>query len=81
MVSGHVYRVEGKRRPVWRAKYRLPDRRLESQAEGRASPTDGLASRSVARDSGGELTPSRLLISQAISAVSCRKDTAYLHLL
>ncbi len=26
-VSGHVYRWEGKRRPVWRAKYRLPDGR------------------------------------------------------
>src|SRR5919109_112982 len=24
-VSGHVFRYEGKRRPVWRAKYRLPD--------------------------------------------------------
>jgi integrase len=24
-VSGHVFRFEGKRRPVWRAKYRLPD--------------------------------------------------------
>ena len=24
-ISGHVFRVEGKRRPVWRAKYRLPD--------------------------------------------------------
>jgi hypothetical protein len=23
-VSGHVFRFEGKRRPVWRAKYRLP---------------------------------------------------------
>lgn len=26
-ISGHVFRVEGKRRPVWRAKYRLPDGR------------------------------------------------------
>ena len=26
-ISGHVYRFEGKRRPVWRAKYRLPDGR------------------------------------------------------
>jgi hypothetical protein len=25
-VSGHIYRVEGKRRPVWRAKYRPPGR-------------------------------------------------------
>ena len=24
-ISGHVYRHEGARRPVWRAKYRLPD--------------------------------------------------------
>jgi hypothetical protein len=26
-VSGHVYRVERKRGPVWFAKYRLPDGR------------------------------------------------------
>ena len=26
-ISGHVYRHEGKRGPVWRAKYRLPDGR------------------------------------------------------
>jgi hypothetical protein len=26
-VSGHVFRYEGKRRPTWRAKYRLPDGR------------------------------------------------------
>jgi integrase len=26
-ISGHVYRHEGARRPVWRAKYRLPDGR------------------------------------------------------
>jgi len=25
--TGHVYRVEGKRRPVWYARYRLPDGR------------------------------------------------------
>ena len=26
-ISGHVYRFEGARGPVWRAKYRLPDGR------------------------------------------------------
>jgi integrase len=34
-VSGHVFRVEGKRRPVWYAKYRLPDGR---QVQRRLGP-------------------------------------------
>ena len=35
-VSGHVYRCEGKRRPVWRAKYRLPDGRQVKKTIGPA---------------------------------------------
>src|SRR3954464_1104662 len=35
-ISGHVYRVEGKRRPVWRAKYRLPDGRQVNRTIGPA---------------------------------------------
>src|SRR5262245_46502657 len=35
-VSGHVWRFEGKRRPVWRAKYRLPDRREVKKTLGPA---------------------------------------------
>ena len=35
-VSGHVYRWEGKRRPVWRAKYRLPDGRQVKKTIGPA---------------------------------------------
>src|SRR5919202_6075017 len=35
-VSGHVYRWEGKRRPVWRAKYRLPDGRQVKRTIGPA---------------------------------------------
>jgi integrase len=35
-VSGHVFRVEGKRRPVWRAKYRLPDGRQVQKTIGPA---------------------------------------------
>jgi integrase len=35
-VSGHVFRHEGKRRPVWRAKYRLPDGRQVQKAIGPA---------------------------------------------
>ncbi len=35
-VSGHVYRFEGKRRPVWRAKYRLPDGRQVKKTLGPA---------------------------------------------
>src|SRR3954467_4027846 len=35
-VSGHVWRFEGKRRPVWRAKYRLPDGREVKKTLGPA---------------------------------------------
>jgi integrase-like protein len=35
-VSGHVFRVEGRRGPVWRAKYRLPDGRQVQKKIGPA---------------------------------------------
>jgi integrase len=35
-VSGHVFRYEGKRRPTWRAKYRLPDGRQVQKTLGPA---------------------------------------------
>jgi integrase len=35
-ISGHVSRYEGKRRPVWRAKYRLPDGRQVKKTLGPA---------------------------------------------
>lgn len=35
-ISGHVYRHEGKRGPVWRAKYRLPDGRQVHRTIGPA---------------------------------------------
>jgi len=35
-ISGHVFRVEGKRGPVWRAKYRLPDGRQVQRKIGPA---------------------------------------------
>ena len=35
-ISGHVFRFEGKRRPVWRAKYRLPDGRQVKKTLGPA---------------------------------------------
>jgi integrase len=35
-ISGHVYRYEGKRRPVWRTKYRLPDGRQVQRTIGPA---------------------------------------------
>jgi len=35
-VSGHVFRVEGKRRAMWRAKYRLPDGRQVQKTIGPA---------------------------------------------
>ena len=34
--SGHVFRVEGRCRPVWRAKYRLPDGRQVQRTIGPA---------------------------------------------
>ena len=39
-ISGHVFRVDGKRHPVWRAKYRLPDGRQIQRTIGPAW-TDG----------------------------------------
>ncbi len=35
-ISGHVYRFEGRRRPDWRAKYRLPDGRQVKRTIGPA---------------------------------------------
>jgi len=35
-ISGYVFRYEGKRRPVWRAKYRLPDGRQGKETIGPA---------------------------------------------
>jgi integrase len=35
-ISGHVFRYEGRRRPVWRAKYRLPDGRQVKRSIGPA---------------------------------------------
>src|SRR4051794_39639050 len=35
-ISGHVYRHQGARRPVWRAKYRLPDGRQVHKTIGPA---------------------------------------------
>jgi integrase len=34
-ISGHVFRVDGKRRPMWRAKYRLPDGRQVQRTIGK----------------------------------------------
>ena len=35
-ISGHVFRVDGRRRTVWRAKYRLPDGRQVQRTIGPA---------------------------------------------
>jgi len=35
-ISGHIFRYEGTRRPVWRAKYRLPDGRQAQKTIGPA---------------------------------------------
>jgi integrase len=40
-VSGHVYRFDGKRRSVWRAKYRLPDGRQVKKTLGPAWTSRG----------------------------------------
>jgi integrase len=34
-ISGHVFRIDGKRRPIWRAKYRLPDGRQVQRTIGK----------------------------------------------
>ncbi len=53
--SGHVFRVEGKRGPVWYAKYRLPSgrqvqRRLGPAAPDRGRPPAGYFTKRLAED-------------------------------
>src|ERR671927_249028 len=53
-VSGHVFRFEGKRRPMWRAKYRLPDGRQVKKTIGpawieRGRPAAGYFTRRTAQ--------------------------------
>jgi hypothetical protein len=38
-ISGYVFRFEGKRRPTWRAKHRLPDGRQVRKTIGPARTT------------------------------------------
>ncbi len=52
-VSGHVFRYEGKRRPIWRAKYRLPDGRQVQKTIGpawtfRGRPPEGFFTKRTA---------------------------------
>src|SRR5215210_2452949 len=52
-ISGHVFRYEGKRRPTWRAKYRLPDGRQVQKTigpawTGRGRPPAGFFTKSTA---------------------------------
>jgi integrase len=54
-VSGHVFRYEGKRRPTWRAKYRLPDGRQVKKTigpawTGRGRPPAGYYTKRTAED-------------------------------
>ncbi len=54
-VSGHVFRVQRKRGPVWYAKYRLPDgrqvqRKLGPAWTGRGRPADGYLTRRLAQE-------------------------------
>jgi len=53
-ISGHVFRRDGKRRPVWYAKYRLPDgrqiqRRIGSAWTIRGRPPEGFYTRRTAQ--------------------------------
>src|SRR5215211_4204875 len=53
-ISGHVFRVDGKRRSVWRAKYRLPDGRqvlttIEPVWTERGRPPEGYLTKRTAR--------------------------------
>src|SRR5215212_6611035 len=52
-ISGHVFRYNGKRRPTWRAKYRLPDGRQVQKTigpawTGRRRPPAGYSTRRTA---------------------------------
>lgn len=54
-ISGHVFRIEGKRRPVWYAKYRLPDGRQVQKRLGpawtqRGRPPAGYFTKRTAED-------------------------------
>lgn len=54
-VSGHVFRVERRRGPVWYCKYRLPDgrqvqRKLGPAWTGRGRPADGYLTRRLAQE-------------------------------
>ena len=53
-ISGHVFRVDGKRQSVWRAKYRLPDGRQVQKTIGpvwreRGRPPDGYFTKRTAQ--------------------------------
>jgi integrase len=53
-ISGHVFRVDGKRRSVWRAKYRLPDGRQVQRTIGhvwteRGRPPEGYFTKRTAQ--------------------------------
>ena len=53
-ISGHVFRSEGKRGPVWHAKYRLPDGRQVKRRVGpawtaRGRPVEGFFTRRTAQ--------------------------------
>jgi hypothetical protein len=53
-ISGHVFRREGERRPVWYAKYRLPDgrqiqRRIGPAWTARGRPAEGSYARRTAQ--------------------------------
>jgi integrase len=53
--TGHVYRVDRKREPVWYAKYRLPDGRQVQRKIGpvwteRGKPSDGYYTKRAARE-------------------------------
>jgi hypothetical protein len=53
-ISGHVFRVDGKRHSVWRAKYRLPDGRQVQTTIGRVwtergRPPEGYFTRRIAQ--------------------------------
>ena len=71
-VSGHVFRVEGRRRPVWRAKYRLPDGRQVQRTIGRRGPR-GPAAVVAEADGGGDRADRHRGAAVALHGGCCTK--------
>jgi integrase len=69
-VSGHVFRFEGKRRPTWRAKYRLPDGRQVQKTLGPAWTARGRPAAGYWTKRSAEAWLRRLLVEAAAGTLA-----------